>query len=127
LQYLGPARDLFKTTRSNAPCIIFFDEIDAIGRKRGAHGRNDERENTLNQLLVEMDGFETNTNIVVLGGTNRPDILDRALMRPGRFFDRQIAIDMPDIKSREVIFEFIWQNVPQSAPPRYTRSRYPLR
>uniref|UniRef100_A0A6B2KYU2 AAA+ ATPase domain-containing protein n=1 Tax=Arcella intermedia TaxID=1963864 RepID=A0A6B2KYU2_9EUKA len=103
---VGPARvrDLFAQARRNSPCIIFVDEIDAIGRKRGGTGRNDERENTLNQLLVEMDGFESNKGIVVLAGTNRPDILDKALMRPGRF-DRQISIDLPDIKSREAIFK----------------------
>lgn len=102
---VGPARvrDLFAQARKSAPCIIFLDEIDAIGRKRGGTGRNDERENTLNQLLVEMDGFDSNQGIVVLAGTNRPDILDKALMRPGRF-DRQIAIDLPDIKSRFAIF-----------------------
>eukprot|EP01126_Amoeba_proteus_P065940 TRINITY_DN9461_c0_g2_i1.p1 TRINITY_DN9461_c0_g2~~TRINITY_DN9461_c0_g2_i1.p1 ORF type:complete len:474 (+),score=106.15 TRINITY_DN9461_c0_g2_i1:362-1783(+) len=102
---VGPARvrDLFKQARKNTPCIIFLDEIDAIGRKRGGLGRNDERENTLNQLLVEMDGFETNKGIVVLAGTNIPDVLDPALLRPGRF-DRQISIDLPDIKSRVAIF-----------------------
>eukprot|EP01127_Copromyxa_protea_P017304 TRINITY_DN5258_c0_g1_i2.p1 TRINITY_DN5258_c0_g1~~TRINITY_DN5258_c0_g1_i2.p1 ORF type:complete len:456 (-),score=121.08 TRINITY_DN5258_c0_g1_i2:1016-2362(-) len=94
---VGPARvrDLFAQARKNTPCIIFLDEIDAIGRKRGSGGgRNDERENTLNQLLVEMDGFSSNEGVVVLAGTNRPDILDSALMRPGRF-DRQISIDSP--------------------------------
>eukprot|EP01125_Pyxidicula_operculata_P008384 TRINITY_DN281_c0_g1_i1.p1 TRINITY_DN281_c0_g1~~TRINITY_DN281_c0_g1_i1.p1 ORF type:complete len:769 (-),score=235.00 TRINITY_DN281_c0_g1_i1:1688-3994(-) len=103
---VGPARvrDLFAQARRNAPCIIFMDEIDAIGRERGGSNRNDERDNTLNQLLVEMDGFESNKGIVVLAGTNRPDILDKALMRPGRF-DRQISIDLPDIKSREAVFK----------------------
>eukprot|EP01116_Phalansterium_solitarium_P004685 TRINITY_DN1574_c0_g1_i1.p1 TRINITY_DN1574_c0_g1~~TRINITY_DN1574_c0_g1_i1.p1 ORF type:complete len:849 (-),score=314.10 TRINITY_DN1574_c0_g1_i1:124-2670(-) len=105
---VGPSRvrDLFQTARAAAPCIVFIDEIDAIGRARGRGGYgggNDERENTLNQILVEMDGFSAATGIVVLAGTNRPDILDRALVRPGRF-DRQIAIDKPDLKSREEIF-----------------------
>jgi len=105
---VGPSRvrDLFAQARSNAPCIVFIDEIDAIGRARGKggfQGSNDERENTLNQILVEMDGFTSSTGVVVLAGTNRPDILDRALLRPGRF-DRQIAIDRPDMKSREEIF-----------------------
>lgn len=106
---VGPSRvrDLFQTARTQAPSIIFIDEIDAIGRKRGRGGAggggNDERENTLNQLLVEMDGFATDTNVVVLAGTNRVDILDNALTRPGRF-DRQIAIDKPDIHEREQIY-----------------------
>jgi AFG3 family protein len=105
---VGPARvrDLFAQARAAAPSIIFIDEIDAIGRARGAGGfagGNDERENTLNQLLVEMDGFATTAGVVVLAGTNRPDILDKALLRPGRF-DRQIAIDRPDIKGRDAIF-----------------------
>uniref|UniRef100_A0A1D1ZYX9 AAA+ ATPase domain-containing protein n=1 Tax=Auxenochlorella protothecoides TaxID=3075 RepID=A0A1D1ZYX9_AUXPR len=105
---VGPARvrDLFAQARAQAPSIIFIDEIDAIGRARGRGGfagGNDERENTLNQLLVEMDGFSTTANVVVLAGTNRPDILDRALMRPGRF-DRQISLDRPDIAGREQIF-----------------------
>jgi len=92
---VGPARvrDLFALARKNAPCILFIDEIDAVGRKRGRgnFGGQSEQENTLNQLLVEMDGFNTTTNVVILAGTNRPDILDPALMRPGRF-DRQIFI-----------------------------------
>jgi AFG3 family protein len=95
-------RDLFKEARANAPCIIFIDEIDAIGKQRGrsgATGGNDEREATLNQLLVEMDGFDNTTNVVVLAGTNRIDVLDSALKRPGRF-DRQITVDRPDIKVR---------------------------
>jgi AFG3 family protein len=105
---VGPARvrDLFAQARSQSPSIIFIDEIDAIGRARGKGGMaggHDERENTLNQLLVEMDGFATTTGVVVLGGTNRPDILDRALLRPGRF-DRTITVDTPDIKGREQIF-----------------------
>ena len=97
-------RDLFETAKRHAPCIVFIDEIDAVGRKRGSGvgGGNDEREQTLNQLLVEMDGFEKDTAIVVMAATNRPDILDPALLRPGRF-DRQIAIDAPDVKGREQI------------------------
>lgn len=105
---VGPARvrDMFAMARKNAPCILFIDEIDAVGRKRGRgnFGGQSEQENTLNQLLVEMDGFNTSTNVVVLAGTNRPDILDPALMRPGRF-DRQIFIGPPDIKGRASIFK----------------------
>jgi len=99
-------RDLFKQAREKAPCIIFIDEIDAIGRARGKNVMmsNDERESTLNQLLVEMDGFGTDTGIIVLAATNRPDVLDTALLRPGRF-DRQISIDKPDVKGREAIFK----------------------
>jgi AFG3 family protein len=99
-------RDLFKQAREKAPCIIFIDEIDAIGRARGrsAMQGNDERENTLNQLLVEMDGFSTDKGVILMAATNRPDILDNALMRPGRF-DRQISIDAPDLKGREQIFD----------------------
>jgi AFG3 family protein len=99
-------RDLFKQAREKAPCIIFIDEIDAIGRARGKNAMmsNDERESTLNQLLVEMDGFGTDTGIIVLAATNRPDVLDTALLRPGRF-DRQISIDKPDLKGREAIFK----------------------
>lgn len=99
-------RDLFKQAREKAPCIIFIDEIDAIGRARGKNMMmsNDERESTLNQLLVEMDGFGTDTGIIVLAATNRPDVLDTALLRPGRF-DRQISIDKPDVKGREHIFK----------------------
>jgi len=99
-------RDLFKQAREKAPCIIFIDEIDAIGRARGKNMMmsNDERESTLNQLLVEMDGFGTDTGIIVLAATNRPDVLDTALLRPGRF-DRQISIDKPDMKGREAIFK----------------------
>jgi len=104
---VGPARvrDLFEEARESAPCIIFIDEIDAVGRARskGAFA-NDERENTLNQMLVEMDGFNTEAGVVVLAGTNRPDVLDPALLRPGRF-DRQIYLDLPDIKGREAIFK----------------------
>ena len=99
-------RDLFKQAREKAPCIIFIDEIDAIGRARGRNAimSNDERENTLNQLLVEMDGFGGDSGIIILAATNRPDVLDPALLRPGRF-DRQISIDKPDVKGRETIFK----------------------
>ena len=99
-------RDLFRQAREKAPCIIFIDEIDAIGRARGRNnipGGNDERENTLNQLLVEMDGFSTDKGVILMAATNRPDVLDTALLRPGRF-DRQIGIDPPDLKGREQIF-----------------------
>lgn len=99
-------RDLFEQAKKHQPCIIFIDEIDAVGRQRGAGlgGGHDEREQTLNQLLVEMDGFDANTNIIVIAATNRPDILDNALLRPGRF-DRQIYINAPDVKGREAILE----------------------
>jgi len=99
-------RDLFKKAKENAPCIIFIDEIDAVGRQRGAGigGGNDEREQTLNQLLTEMDGFEGNTGIIIIAATNRPDVLDSALLRPGRF-DRQVTVDTPDIKGRLEILE----------------------
>jgi|AntRauTorckE5430_2_1112549.scaffolds.fasta_scaffold02604_4 cell division protease FtsH len=100
-------RDLFKQAREKAPCIVFIDEIDAIGRARGKgamNGGNDERENTLNQLLVEMDGFSTDKGVILMAATNRPDILDGALLRPGRF-DRQIGIDRPDLVGREAIFK----------------------
>ncbi|OGO51980.1 MAG: cell division protein FtsH [Chloroflexi bacterium RBG_16_68_14] len=97
-------RDLFDQAKRNAPCIVFVDEIDAVGRQRGAGlgGSHDEREQTLNQILVEMDGFDTNTNVIVVAATNRPDILDPALLRPGRF-DRQVVLDRPDIRGREAI------------------------
>ncbi len=99
-------RDLFEQAKRNAPCIIFVDEIDAVGRHRGAGvgGGHDEREQTLNQILVEMDGFDSSTNVIVLSATNRPDILDPALLRPGRF-DRQVILDPPDIKGRKAILE----------------------
>ena len=99
-------RDLFEQAKRNAPCIIFIDEIDAVGRQRGAGlgGGHDEREQTLNQLLVEMDGFGTNEGVIVLAATNRPDVLDKALLRPGRF-DRQIVVSAPDVKAREQILE----------------------
>jgi len=106
-------RDLFRQAREKAPCIVFIDEIDAIGRARGRNtmqGGNDERENTLNQLLVEMDGFPTDKGVILMAATNRPDVLDSALMRPGRF-DRQIAIDRPDLKGREAIFRVHIQNI----------------
>ena len=99
-------RDLFKQAKEKAPCIVFIDEIDAIGRARGKNpnfGSNDERENTLNQLLTEMDGFDTNSGVIILAATNRADILDRALMRAGRF-DRQIHVELPDLNERQEIF-----------------------
>ena len=100
-------RDLFKQAKEKAPCIVFIDEIDAVGRARGKNvnfGSNDERENTLNQLLTEMDGFGTNMGVIILAATNRADILDRALLRAGRF-DRQIHVELPDIVEREAIFK----------------------
>jgi len=100
-------RDLFKQAKEKAPCIVFIDEIDAVGRARGKNpnfGANDERENTLNQLLTEMDGFDTNTGVIILAATNRADVLDRALLRAGRF-DRQIHVELPDLKERKEIFE----------------------
>lgn len=106
-------RDLFKQAREKAPCIVFIDEIDAIGRARGKgafQGGNDERENTLNQLLVEMDGFSTDKGVIMMAATNRPDVLDSALLRPGRF-DRQIGIDPPDLKGREAIFKVHLKNI----------------
>ena len=106
-------RDLFRQAREKAPCIIFIDEIDAIGRARGRNnmpGGNDERENTLNQLLVEMDGFTTDKGVILMAATNRPDVLDSALLRPGRF-DRQIGIDRPDLKGREQIFRVHLKNI----------------
>ncbi|MHC4997115.1 MAG: ATP-dependent metallopeptidase FtsH/Yme1/Tma family protein, partial [Planctomycetota bacterium] len=97
-------RDLFETAKKNAPCIVFIDEIDAVGRRRGMsmNGGNDEREQTLNALLVEMDGFETQNDIIIVAATNRPDVLDPALLRPGRF-DRQVVVDAPDVRGREAI------------------------
>jgi cell division protease FtsH len=99
-------RDLFDQAKRNAPCIVFVDEIDAVGRQRGAGlgGSHDEREQTLNQILVEMDGFDTNTNVIVIAATNRPDVLDPALLRPGRF-DRQVVLDNPDIRGRLQVLE----------------------
>lgn len=106
-------RDLFKKAKKMSPCIIFIDEIDAVGRQRGAGlgGSHDEREQTLNQILVEMDGMETKTNVIVIAATNRPDVLDPALLRPGRF-DRRVVIDMPDIKDREAILKVHAKNKP---------------
>jgi cell division protease FtsH len=97
-------RDLFDQAKRNSPCIVFVDEIDAVGRQRGAGlgGSHDEREQTLNQILVEMDGFETNTNVIVVAATNRPDVLDPALLRPGRF-DRQVILDRPDLRGRVAV------------------------
>ena len=106
-------RDMFDNAKKNAPCIIFIDEIDAVGRQRGAGvgGGNDEREQTLNQMLVEMDGFETNVGVIVVAATNRPDILDSALLRPGRF-DRQVYVTLPDIRGREQILNVHMRKVP---------------
>ena len=99
-------RDMFEQGRKNAPCLIFIDEIDAVGRQRGAGlgGGNDEREQTLNSLLVEMDGFDGHEGVIIIAATNRPDVLDNALLRPGRF-DRQVVIDLPDRKGREEILK----------------------
>ncbi|XP_028092715.1 ATP-dependent zinc metalloprotease FTSH 10, mitochondrial-like [Camellia sinensis] len=124
---VGPSRvrNLFQEARQCAPSIIFIDEIDAIGRARGRggfSGTNDERESTLNQLLVEMDGFGTTSGVVVLAGTNRPDILDKALLRPGRF-DRQISIDKPDIRGREQIFQIYLKKIKLDNQPSYYSQR----
>uniref|UniRef100_A0A7C8YHC8 AAA+ ATPase domain-containing protein n=1 Tax=Opuntia streptacantha TaxID=393608 RepID=A0A7C8YHC8_OPUST len=124
---VGPSRvrNLFQEARQCAPSIIFIDEIDAIGRARGRggfSGSNDERESTLNQLLVEMDGFGTTSGVVVLAGTNRPDILDKALLRPGRF-DRQITIDKPDIKGREQIFQIYLKKIKLDHEPSFYSER----
>ncbi|HEU4620645.1 MAG TPA: ATP-dependent zinc metalloprotease FtsH [Burkholderiaceae bacterium] len=109
-------RDMFETAKKNAPCIIFIDEIDAVGRQRGAGlgGGNDEREQTLNQMLVEMDGFETGQGIIVIAATNRTDVLDPALLRPGRF-DRQVVVSLPDIRGREQILKVHMRKVPLAA------------
>jgi cell division protease FtsH len=108
-------RDMFETAKKHAPCIIFIDEIDAVGRQRGAGlgGGNDEREQTLNQLLVEMDGFEGNEGIIVIAATNRPDVLDKALLRPGRF-DRQVTVGLPDVRGREQILNVHIKKVPSA-------------
>ncbi|MDF1769315.1 FtsH/Yme1/Tma family ATP-dependent metallopeptidase, partial [Maricaulis sp.] len=108
-------RDMFEQAKKNAPCIIFIDEIDAVGRSRGAGlgGGNDEREQTLNQLLVEMDGFESNEGVILIAATNRPDVLDPALLRPGRF-DRQVVVPNPDITGREKIVKVHMRDVPLS-------------
>ncbi len=115
-------RDMFEQAKKNAPCIVFIDEIDAVGRHRG-HGlgnSNDEREQTLNQLLVEMDGFEANEGIIIIAATNRPDVLDPALLRPGRF-DRQVVVPIPDIEGREKILAVHMKKVPL-APDVETRA-----
>lgn len=106
-------RDMFETAKKNAPCIIFIDEIDAVGRQRGAGlgGGNDEREQTLNQMLVEMDGFDSGANVIVIAATNRPDVLDPALLRPGRF-DRQVVVPLPDIRGREQILNVHMRKIP---------------
>ena len=121
-------RDMFEQAKKNAPCIIFIDEIDAVGRHRGAGlgGGNDEREQTLNQLLVEMDGFDPNEGIIVIASTNRPDVLDPALLRPGRF-DRQVVVPNPDIGGRERILRVHMRNVPLAADVDVTgdRPRHP--
>jgi cell division protease FtsH len=106
-------RDMFEQAKKNAPCIVFIDEIDAVGRHRGAGlgGGHDEREQTLNQLLVEMDGFESNEGVILIAATNRPDVLDPALLRPGRF-DRQVVVDRPDVRGREGIFEVHVRDIP---------------
>lgn len=108
-------RDMFEQAKKAAPCIIFIDEIDAVGRQRGAGvgGGHDEREQTLNQMLVEMDGFEGNEGIIVIAATNRPDVLDPALLRPGRF-DRQVVVGLPDVRGREQILKVHMRKVPLS-------------
>ncbi len=109
-------RDMFENAKKNSPCIIFIDEIDAVGRQRGAGlgGGNDEREQTLNQMLVEMDGFDTNSGVIVIAATNRPDVLDPALLRPGRF-DRQVVVPLPDIRGREQILKVHMRKIPVGA------------
>ena len=106
-------RDMFEQAKKSSPCIIFIDEIDAVGRSRGAGtgGGNDEREQTLNQLLVELDGFEPSSGVIVVAATNRADVLDKALLRPGRF-DRQIMVGLPDIKGREEILHVHMRKIP---------------
>ena len=114
-------RDMFEQGKRNAPCIIFIDEIDAVGRKRsaGMGGSHEEREQTLNQMLVEMDGFDANEGVIIIAATNRPDVLDPALLRPGRF-DRQITVSLPDITGREAILNVHIRNLP-TAPDVDTR------
>ena len=117
-------RDLFEQGKAHAPCIIFIDEIDAVGRHRGAGlgGGHDEREQTLNQLLVEMDGFESNDGVILIAATNRPDVLDPALLRPGRF-DRQIVVDAPDLRGREGILRVHMRNKPLAGRRRHHDAR----
>ena len=121
-------RDMFEQAKKHAPCIVFIDEIDAVGRQRGAGlgGGNDEREQTLNQLLVEMDGFETGSGVIVIAATNRPDVLDPALLRPGRF-DRQVVVPLPDIRGREQILMVHMRKVPVAPDVRrrHPRPRHP--
>ena len=117
-------RDLFEQAKRNAPCIIFVDEIDAVGRQRGAGlgGSHDEREQTLNQILVEMDGFDSNTNIIVIAATNRPDVLDPALLRPGRF-DRHVVLPPPDILGRKAVLDVHAKGKPFESDRRPRRAR----
>ena len=117
-------RDMFEQAKKNAPCIVFIDEIDAVGRHRGAGlgGGNDEREQTLNQLLVEMDGFEANEGVILIAATNRPDVLDPALLRPGRF-DRQVVVPNPDLSGREKILKVHMRKVPLGPGCRSARHR----
>ena len=119
-------RDLFSQAATQAPCIIFIDELDALGKARGMNvmGGHDEREQTLNQLLVEMDGFETNKGVIIMAATNRPEILDPALLRPGRF-DRQVLVDRPDINGREAILKIHAKNVGVGSPSRSSPNRGP--
>ena len=118
-------RDLFVQGKKNAPCLIFIDEIDAVGRQRGAGlgGGHDEREQTLNQLLVEMDGFESNEGVILIAATNRPDVLDPALLRPGRF-DRQVVVPTPDVKGRLKILEVHTRRTPLDKQDVYKRQVY---
>ena len=117
-------RDMFDQAKKHAPCIIFIDEIDAVGRHRGAGlgGGHDEREQTLNQLLVEMDGFEGNEGVIVIAATNRPDVLDPALLRPGRF-DRQVVVPLPDVRGREQILKVHMRKVPVDGNVKPSRDR----